>query len=151
MAGRTDLIAGLENMIALTYGVWPRPGDEKVMFAYTNPEGEPVRMVAEIGVIYPEIYLSVPYHPSYNPFRLPRHVASPLAVDFLVEQAEKFPTAAFCDLGDVPDELCSDVSALIKFIAEAAARQGCPDGVYVSSGLLLRVADSQAELISLSD
>ncbi len=151
IAGRTDLIPGLENMIALTYGVWPRPGDEKVMFAYKNPEDEPVRMVAEIGVIYPEIYLQAPYDPSYNPFRLPRHVASPLAVDFLAEQAEKFPTAAFCDLGDVPDALFTDMSALIEFIAEAAAWQGCPDGVYVTSGLLLRVADGQAELISLSD
>lgn len=151
MAGRQDLIPGLKNMIALTYGVWPRPGDEKVMFSYQNPEGEPVQMVAEIGVIYPEIYLAAPYDPSYNPFRLPRHVASPLAVDFLVDQAEKFPTASVCDLGNVPDTLFADPKGMASFIAGEAIQLGCPNGVYVAAGLLVRVIDGQADLINLPE
>jgi len=148
MAGRQDLILGLENMIALTYGVWPRSGDDKAMLSYKNPEGEPVRMVAEIDVIYLEKYLPAPYDPAYNPFRLPRHVASPLAVDFLVEEAEKFPTAAVCDLGNVPDVLINDPPAMAAFIVEAAARQGCPNGVYIVADLLVSVVDGQGDLIS---
>jgi hypothetical protein len=142
LAGREDLIPGLENMIALTYGVWPQPGDIDDMLAYTNPEGDPVRMVAEIDLVYQEKYLPAPYDPDYDPFRLPRHVASPLAIDFLVEQAEKFPVAQFCDLGDDPE-------GLSDFIASTAVDRGCPDGVYIAAGLLVRVSGGQGEVITL--
>ena len=106
-------------------------------------------MVAEIDLVYLEKYLPAPYDPDYDPLRLPRHVASPLAIDFLVEQAEKFPAASTCDLGDVPDVLFDDPEGLAEFIAGAAAEFGCPDGVYVTSGLLVRVSGGQGEVITL--
>ena len=151
MAGREDLIPGLENMIALTYGVWPARGDTKAMLAYKNPEGKPVRLVAEIDTIFLEKYLPAPYDPSFDPFHFPRHVASPEGVDFLVNQADKIPAAAICNLGNVPDALFGNPQNLAAYIAQAAGRNGCPDGVYVTAGLLVRVTSGQGELIVLSD
>jgi hypothetical protein len=153
MADREDLIADLQNMIALTYGVWPAAGDEKPMLAYLTPEGLPVRVVAEIDPISLEKYLPAPYAPEFDPFRLPRHVASPNAINFLVERAEKFPAAQVCDLGEAPDVLFSDAEGMAAFVAEAASQQGCPDGVYVlqEADLLVRVTAGQGEVISLGD
>ena len=153
MAEREDLIPGLENMIALTYGVWPAAGDEKPMLAYRTPEGDPVSVVAEIDLVYIEKYLPAPYSPQFDRFHLPRHVASPLAIDFLVEQAEKFPTAQVCDLGEAPDVLFSDPEGMAAFVADAASQHGCPDGVYVlpDGEILVRVIAGQGEVISLGD
>lgn len=152
-ANREDLIPGLGNMIALTYGVWPAAGDEKPMLAYLTPEDDPVSVVAEIDLIYIEKYLPAPYALEFDRFHLPRHVASPLAINFLVEQAEKFPTAQVCDLGDVPDALFSDADGMADFVAVAASQSGCSDGVYVLSeaDLLIRVSDGQGEVIMLGD
>ncbi|MBN2045881.1 MAG: hypothetical protein JW757_12730 [Anaerolineales bacterium] len=153
MAEREDLIPELENYIALTYGVWPAPGNDKVMLSYQTPEGLPVSLVAEIDLIYIEKYLPAPYSPQFDRFHLPRHVASPLAIDFLAGQAEKFPTAQACDLGQVPDMLFGDAEGLADFVAKAAAGRGCPEGVYVlpEVDLLVRVTGGQGEVISLGD
>lgn len=151
MADREDLIPELRNFIALTYGLWPRPGDEKPMLAYTTPEELPVEVVAEIDLVYVEDYLPPPYDPEFDPIHLPRHVASPNAIDFLVEQAGKFPAAQICELGEVPDALFDDPAGLGAFVADAAAGRGCPDGVYVVGEELFRVSAGSFELIVLGD
>ncbi|MFN2145635.1 MAG: hypothetical protein ACK2T7_09810 [Anaerolineales bacterium] len=153
MADREDLIPELQNIIALTYGIWPARGDEKPMLAYRTPEGLPVSAVAEIDLIYLEQYLPAPYALEFDRFHLPRHVASPNAINFLVEQAGKFPTAQICDLGDAPDALFSDAEGMAAFVADAAAQYGCPDGVYVLDGvdLLVRVTAGQGEVIQVPE
>jgi hypothetical protein len=110
-----------------------------------------VSVVAEIDPISLEKYLLPPYDPEFDPFRLPRHVASPSAVDFLVERADNFPAAQVCDLGEMPDALFGDAEGMADFVAESAARQACPDGVYVlhETDLLVRVLDGQGEVVAV--
>ena len=150
MAGRDDLILRLGNILALTYGVWPKRGDIDTMLSYANPEGEPVQAVMEIDPISLEKYLFPPYAPGFNRYHLPRHVASPSAVDFLVANAEKFPRAQVCDLGNVPDSILDQPDALAAFIASESQQRGCPSGVYVVNGFLFRVADGQAEILEIA-
>ncbi len=156
MAGREDLIPRLGNILALTYGVWPKRGDVDTMLSYVNPEGEPVQAVMEIDLISLEKYLFPPYAPDFNRYHLPRHVASPSAVDFLVANAEKFPRAHVCDLGLVPDAVLAQAETLAGFVAEEASLRGCSDGVYVVEGLqegeifLFRVEGGGAEILELA-
>ena len=156
MADREDLIPQLGNILALTYGVWPKRGDIETMLSYVNPEGEPVQAVMEIDAISLEMYLFPPYAPAFNRYHVPRHVASPSAVDFLVANAEKFPRAQVCDLGAVPDAILAEVEALADYIGTQASLRGCAAGVYVietplsSEVFLFRVESGQAEIVELA-
>jgi hypothetical protein len=156
MAGRDDLIPRLGNILALTYGVWPKRGDIETMLSYTNPEGEPVQAVMEIDLISLEMYLFPPYAPAFNRYHLPRHVASPSAVDFLVANAEKFPRAQVCDLGNVPDAILAQQEDLAAYIGEESSSIGCPDGVYVVENplslevTLFRVEDGTVEILEIN-
>jgi len=150
MAEREDLIPRLGNILALTYGLWPQPGDIETMLSYVNPEGEPVQAVMEIDRISLEMYLFPPYAPGFNRFHVPRHVASPSAVDFLVANAEKFPRAQVCDLGNIPNSILSQPEALADYIGTQSALRGCSDGVYVVNEDLFRVQGGTAELLDIN-
>jgi hypothetical protein len=156
LAGREDLIPRLGNYLALTYGIWPQRGEIETMLSYVNPEGEAVQGVMEIDPISLEKYLFPPYAPAFNRYHLPRHVASPSAVDFLVANAEKFPRAQVCDLGNVPNSILAQPETLAEYIGAESALRGCSDGVYVVSGLnsqdvvLFRVQGGQAEILELN-
>jgi len=155
MANREDLIPRLGNILALTYGVWPKRGDIGPMLSYVNPEGEPVQAVMEIDRISLEMYLLPPYAPDFNRYHLPRHVASPSAVDFLVANAEKFPRAQSCDLGEVPDSILTEAESLAEYVGAESALRDCSDGVYVVESplspevYLFRVGSGQAEILEL--
>jgi len=156
MAGRDDLIPRLRNILALTYGVWPKRGDIETMLSYVNPEGEPIQAVMEIDRISLEMYLFPPYAPAFNRYHLPRHVASPSAVDFLVANAEKFPRAQRCDFGEVPDMVLTEAETLAEYVGTQASLLECPAGVYVIESplspevFLFRVGDGQAEILELA-
>jgi hypothetical protein len=150
MAEREDLIPRLGNILALTYGIWPQRGDVETMLGYVNPEGEPVQAVMEIDPISLEKYLFPPYAPAFNRYHLPRHVASPSAVDFLVANAEKFPRAQVCDLGNVPNSILEQAEALAEFVEVEASLRGCPEGVYVVNEFLFRVDEGRTEILELA-
>jgi hypothetical protein len=140
MAGREDLIPRLDNILALTYGVWPVGNGVNVMLGYTNPEDEPVRAVMEIGPISAVGNQAPPYAPEFNPMSIMRHVASPSAIEYLVAHAEDYPRAQVCDLGLAPDRLLADQEGLGQFVLAAAQANGCPDGVYVVNRFLFRIS-----------
>jgi hypothetical protein len=125
------------------------------MLSYVNPEGEPVQAVMEIDRISLEMYLLPPYAPAFNRYHLPRHVASPSAVDFLVANAEKFPRAQICDLGEVPDSILTEAEPLAEYVGEQASLRDCPTGVYVieppvsQEVFLFQVGSGQAEILEL--
>lgn len=150
MAGREDLIPRLGNILALTYGVWPQRGDIETMLGYINPEGAPVQAVMEIDRISLEMYLFPPYAPGFNRYHVPRHVASPSAVDFLVANAEKFPRAQVCDLGNVPDSILAQPESLAQYVGSEASLRGCPEGVYVVQEYLFRVQGGTAEILEIN-
>jgi len=156
MAEREDLIPQLGNILALTYGVWPQRGDIDTMLSYVNPEGEPVQAVMEIDRISLEMYLFPPYAPAFNRYRLPRHIASPSAVDYLVANAEQFPRAQQCDFGEVADAILAEAEMLGGYVGTQSSSLGCPDGVYVIESplsldvFLFRVAAGQAEILEIA-
>ena len=148
MAGRTDLIPRLGNIIALTYGIWPKGNDANTMLSYVNPEGMPVQAVMEIDSAYLDKYMPAPYDPNYDVLHLQRQVGSPEGVDFIVSNAEKFPTAQTCSLGNIPETKLEDGAFMMEQIL-AASQQGCPDGVYVVRGMLFRLEAGQVNPIEL--
>lgn len=147
MAGREDLIPELDNILALTYGVWPRGNGINVMLSYTNPEGEPVRGVMEIGPISVVGNQAPVYAPDYDPMMILRHTASPSSIDYLIEHAEDYPRAQACDLGMVPDRLLGDAEGLGQFVLETATTNGCADGVYVVNEMLFRIDMGSVEVL----
>ena len=148
MAGREDLIPELDNILALTYGVWPRGNGVNVMLSYKNPEGEPVRGVMEIGPISVTGNQPPVYAPDYNPMMILRHTASPSSIDYLIEHAEDYPRAQACDLGMVPDRLLADIEGLGQFVLDTAAANGCADGVYVVNEMLFRIELGSVEVLT---
>jgi hypothetical protein len=150
MAGREDLIPELDNILALTYGVWPIGNGVNVMLSYTNPEGEPVRGVVEIGPISVTDNQPPVYAPEYDPLRINRHVASPSSIDYLVAHAEDYPRAQVCDLGMVPDWLLFDSESLSQYVLETATTNNCADGVYVVNQMLFRISMGTVEKIIVS-
>jgi hypothetical protein len=150
MAGREDLIPRLDNILALTYGVWPLGNGVNVMLGYNNPEDEPVRAVMEIGPISLVGNQAPPWSPEFNPMRVMRHVASPQSIDYLVAHAEDYPQAQVCDLGMVPDRLLDDHAGLGDFVLAAAQASGCSDGVYVVNGFLFRISLGVVQELSVS-
>ena len=144
MAGREDLIPELRNILALTYGIWPQIGSIPTMLSYTTPEGIPVEAVMEIDPIHLEKYMQPPWSPDYNLLYMPRHVASPQSIVFLVENAEKFPQAQVCELEGLPMSAAEGPAALVEVLGAFAAEAGCPSGSYVIEGTAYRV-DVEAE------
>jgi hypothetical protein len=147
MAEREDLIPGLENILALTYGVWPRGNGVNTMLGYTNPEGEPVKAVMEIDPISNGVNQPPVYADDYDPLKMMRHTASPSAIDYLVEHAEDYPRAQVCDLGLVPNRLLDDTEGLGEFVAQTAETNGCADGAYVVNGNVFRVEMGVVEVL----
>jgi len=147
-AGREELIPGLENILALTFGVWPVGNGINVMLSYTNPEGEPVKAVMEIDPIMLGNQ-APPYAPEYDPLHIVRHTASPSAIEYLVEHADDYPRAQVCDLGMVPDRLLADREGLGQFVLETAAANDCADGVYVVNGFLYRITEGALEILEV--
>jgi hypothetical protein len=148
MAGREELIPDLENILALTFGVWPVGNGVNVMLDYTNPEGEPVKAVMEIDPIS-NGNQAPPWAPEYDPMSIVRHTASPSAIDYLVEHAEDYPRAQICDLGLVPDRLLDDRAGLGQFVLETAQANGCADGVYIVNGFLYRITAGTLEILEV--
>lgn len=139
MAEREDLIPSLRNILALTYGVWPKYYNIPTMLSYVNPEGVPVEAVMEIDPISLEKYLMPPWSPEYDLLRMPRHVAAPSSINFLVERSEQFPAAQECVLKGIPVDAVGDREQLAGYIGESAAQAGCPSGDYIVGGYAFRV------------
>jgi len=139
LAKREDLFPKLGNILALTYGVWPKVQNIPVMLSYQNPEGLPVQAVMEIDPISLEKYLPPPWAESYDLVRMPRHVASPSAIEFLVAQVDQFPQSQTCHLANLPEAAGEDTAVLVSTIADSAKASGCASGVYIVGGDVFRV------------
>jgi hypothetical protein len=93
----------------------------------------------EIDPISLEKYLPPPWSPDYDLLHMPRHVASPNAVNFLANMSEKFPQAQSCVLESIPTEARTSIEQLSTYIGNSAAKSGCPSGIYMVEGFAFRV------------
>jgi hypothetical protein len=146
MSGREDLIPKLSNILALPFGVWPRSTTAiNAMLDYTTPEGEAVQAVMEVDYVYRPKFLPPPYSEAFDPYHVPRIVATQEAIDYLVENKHKFPQATLCDLGRHPAEAFESEATIQKTLQQEIRERSCPDGVYALEGMIFDVEGTTVE------
>jgi hypothetical protein len=148
--GREDLIPQLKNIIALTYGTWPKTWEGRnAITQYKNPEGVPVLGIMEIDYIIRPQYILPVYHPDFDPYHIPRIVADREAVDTLMNDIRLFPPAQSCVFEEVPLAQVKDQAYLMERIRIAVMQGHCPEGVYAFPGMLFRAGNANVALINI--
>ncbi|MBI5954061.1 MAG: hypothetical protein HY865_20585 [Chloroflexi bacterium] len=148
LVDRPDLIPGLQNMVALPGGKWPRVGDaQTALYGYTDPEGKKVQAIFNVDYISRPDFLAAPYARSFDPVNLPRMVANLKAVDYLVENKETVPAASSCKIGPLTDVQSNDPDFLDEQILAMIQNGQCPQGVYATEHFIFSANDERVELI----
>lgn len=134
-AGRDDLIEGLDNMLAIPFGYWPKGSAYTAMVNYRTPEGKPFLAAFDIDwLINGAKFMAPPYSAEFDPMRIPRIAMPPEAVEYLVEHQNEFPTMTNCQVGPLAEEQASNPQVIGDAIQAAIASGACPAGVYVVAG-----------------
>ncbi len=150
MVGREDLIPQVKNIIALTYGAWPKTWEGRdAVVNYKNPEGIPVLGVMEIDYVIRAQFILPIYHPDFDRYHIPRIVADRDAIVTLVNDIRLFPQAQACVFEEVPLAQVEDQAYLMERIRQAVASGICPEGVYAFPGMLFRAENSNVALINI--
>lgn len=141
-AGRGDLIAQLDNLIALPYGKWPRyESGVKTLLSYIDPEGKALEAVFEAGYEYKPVMARSPFDEEFDAFHIPRMAPVDRVVGFVLENAESLPTNLRCRL-EVPAGVdLQDEGALISAIELALAKGECPKGIFIVDELIFVARD----------
>jgi hypothetical protein len=148
--GREDLIPEIANIIALTYGTWPKTWEGRdAIVNYKNPEGLPVLGVMEIDYVIRAQFILPVYHPNFNRHHIPRIVADRAAIDTLMADVDRFPKAQSCVFEAVPLAQVEDEAYLMERIGQAVANGSCPEGVYAFPGMLFRAENTNVALINI--
>ncbi|HMV98390.1 MAG TPA: hypothetical protein PKE48_18960 [Anaerolineales bacterium] len=145
---RADLIPKLRNMVALPGGRAPRWEDSQTaLYGYTDPDGRKVQAIFNIDYITRPDFLKPPYARKFNPANLPRIVANLEAIEYLVENKEKYPAAKSCRLGPLDQGQSADSVYLAGQVSAAVRRGQCPHGVYVTDKFIFSAETEQTSLI----
>lgn len=139
--GKESLAAGLPNILALPYVVWPStPAGTQVLYDYVSPEGAPVAAILEAG-FGPRLF-PAPFSPEHDPFRVPRANASFAAVDYILNQIDQIPPADHCDLGELPGELAFQAGPVMTRIQETTEIGRCPHGYYIVGQMAFHASEN---------
>lgn len=148
LAGREDLVPRLGNIFAMPFGKWPRHSQgETAIINYRTPMGVPLQAIMDVDYIYRPHFMSPPYATNFNRWRVPRIVATLSAIDYLVKNSEKIPTAKSCRLGPLDQTRSDDAQYLSEQIHLAVELQQCPQGIYATDKFVFRAQESQVELL----
>lgn len=150
LAERTELAAGINNYIALPYGIWPatQRGID-LLLGYKDPEGKPVRAVFEAGYEYSPAYALSPISDGFDPYHIPRMAGISPSIKAIIEVAEILPAAQNCSLEiasslDIPTR--SDIeNAIIKAVQSGQ----CAEGVYILEEGIFRVEEGNISPIEI--
>lgn len=146
-AGRGDLIAQLDNFIALPYGKWPRyESGVNTLLSYVDPEGKALEAVFEAGYEYKPIMALSPFDEEFDAFHIPRMAPVGRVVDFVLENAENLPTNLRCQLELPAGADFQDEVALISAIELAIKRNDCPQGIFIVDDLIFDARNGRVQL-----
>ena len=149
--GQEQLIAQVENYIALPYGVWPATrGGRQLLMAYTDPEGRPVRAVLEAGYEYQPRFAPPPYAPEFDRFHLPRLSGIERSINVLEEHSQALPAAQLCEVGPFENSQ-PEKGELLQVLAATVQSGRCAQGVFILESGVFRVQDGAAAAILLVD
>jgi hypothetical protein len=140
LAGRPELFDQLGNMIALTYGEWPKTHFMKdFVVGMPSLTRKPLLAVFEIDYAVRPKYMPAPYSEDFDRFHIPRIVANAAALELLLENKDQFPVAGQCTLGPVEIAQSNDTALITDLILSAHHTGDCPEGVYALNGRLFRL------------
>jgi hypothetical protein len=134
-AGRSDVIAKLDNIIALPQGLWPDSySGKQIVMNYKNPEGKPVMAIMEAynmdaAQLTPSIFSG-----KLDPNHIARITASKYMTNFIVNQKDQVPTMMGCKLGPMEESQSNNFEVIQTAIQTAINSQACPEGVYNVNG-----------------
>jgi hypothetical protein len=148
LVDRADLIPGLQNMVAIPGGRWPRLGDaQTALYGYTDPDGKKVQAIFNVDYITRPDFMTAPYTKDFDSANLPRMVANLKAVDYLVENKETVPAAQSCKIGPLTEAQSKDVKFLGGQVLAAVQNGQCPQGVYATERFIFSATSERVELI----
>jgi hypothetical protein len=148
LVNREDLIPELQNMVALPGGRAPRLEDsETALYGYMDPDGRKIQAVFNVDYITRPDFLKPPYAQKFNPSNLPRIVANLEAIDYLVENKDKYPTAKSCKVGPLNENQSRYPTYLARQILDMIQNGKCPQGVYVTEHFVFSASSEQVDLI----
>jgi hypothetical protein len=140
LAGRPELFDDLGNMIALTYGEWPKTHFMKdFLIGMPSLTRKPLLAVFEIDYAVRPKYMPAPYSEGFDRYHLPRIVANADALALLVENKDQFPVAGQCTLGRVENSQSNDTQTITGMILATFQAGNCSEGVYALNGRLFRL------------
>jgi hypothetical protein len=149
LAGRAELFAGIENILALPYGHWPTNlATLKALLAYNSPQAKPVLGIVEVGGIYAGHYLQAVYSPTFDRNHIPRMVGSSMAMGYLTHYRERFPVAHEYRLGELDLNRLRTSEEQRAALEAACKANTCTDGVYALLGGLFRVKGGKVSVLS---
>lgn len=123
-----------QNLIALTYSVWPESrGSQMTIMKYRSLTGEyPLGVLEADPYFVPKLIMRAPYETTFTPWHIPRMVASQNSIAQLAQYAPNLPTARECSL------TVAAAQPLEQAIQAAVQSGACPAGVYSLEGQLFR-------------
>jgi len=148
--GKADLAAHSDNLIALTYSVWPESkGGQKAIMTYRSIYDLPAMGVLEASPYFsPKYLMKPPYDAGFSPWHIPRFNGNNANVEKIIQQLDQFPVAQECILQVDLAQGGSD-NLLVGAIQEAVKDGLCPAGVYAVENLLFRADGKTVTLLEL--
>lgn len=134
-AGRSDVIAKLDNIIALPQGLWPDSySGKQIVLDYKNPEGKPVMAIMEAynmdaARLTPSIFSG-----NLDTNHIARITASRFMTQFIIDHKDQVPTMMGCKLGPLEESQAGDLNVIQAAIQTAVSAQACPEGIYNVNG-----------------
>jgi len=131
LVGKPELAKSSDNILALPYVIWPETdAGKQVLFDYQSPEGKPVSAILEANDGAHVRPILPPFSKSYDPHHVKRLNAVQEAIDAIIQKAGEIPTAAHCDLGEIPVDALENPFQMKQAILKQIRQGNCTNGYY---------------------
>jgi hypothetical protein len=131
LVGKLDLAERPDNILALPYVIWPETdAGKQVLFDYQSPEGKSVSAILEANDGAHVRPILPPFAKSFDPHHVKRLNAVQEAIDAIIQKADEIPTAAHCDLGEIPADALTNPHQMKQAILKQIRQGNCTNGYY---------------------
>jgi len=131
LVGKLDLAERPDNILALPYVIWPETdAGKQVLYDYQSPEGKLVSAILEANDGAHVRPILPPFAKSFDPHHVKRLNAIQEAIDAIIQKADEIPTAAHCDLGEIPVDALTNPLQMKQAILKQIRQGNCTNGYY---------------------
>ena len=143
LVGKEAYAENLPNILALPYMVWPATDEGKrVLFDYISPEGTPVSAILAGGTTVSVKFLHSPFSQEFDPWHIPRMIASWEAINLILNNLDEIPVADHCELGIFNEDTAAQPDLIMQAIFEQINNGTCKTGVYWVGGQAFKASSS---------